>query len=76
MLTGLHEMRSRSANATLYTHGNEALNPGLQPAISMKGKWIVEPRVIKRLEKGDGDPLAVELEDGTSKKEKLSFTSR
>lgn len=60
-----------SESVTLYTHGNEALTAGLSLAISKKPNWILEQRIVKRLVKAEDDSVIVELEDGSSKKEKF-----
>lgn len=60
-----------SENVTFYTHGNEALTAALESAVSKKGNWTVEPQVVKRLVRADGDSVILELEDGVTKKEKF-----
>lgn len=68
---GSSDASQLSENVTFYTHGNDALTAALEAAVSKKGNWTVEPRVVKHLVRADGDSVTLEFEDGTSKKEKF-----
>lgn len=59
---------------TLYANGDKALAAGLKTAARKQAGWTVEARKIKRLVaagEGEGDSVAVEFEDGSSREEKF-----
>lgn len=54
---------------TIYTNGDETLTEQIRPAIE-RDPWLsVDPRPIRRLQKTDGVPVIVELQDGATKEE-------
>ncbi|KAK7703594.1 hypothetical protein SLS64_008907 [Diaporthe eres] len=67
-----------AGRVTLYANGDKALAAGLKTAARKQAGWTVEPRKIKRLaaaatgeEDGESDSVAVEFEDGSSRREKF-----
>lgn len=67
-----------AGRVTLYANGDKALAAGLKTAARKQAGWTVEPRKIRRLaaaatgeEGGESDSVAVEFEDGSSRREKF-----
>lgn len=67
-----------AGRVTLYANGDKALAAGLKTAARKQAGWTVEPRKIRRLaaaatgeEGAESDSVAVEFEDGSSRREKF-----
>lgn len=54
---------------TIYTNGDDALTEQIRPAIERDSWLSVNSRPIRRLQKTNGVPVIVELQDGTKKEE-------
>ena len=54
---------------TIYTNGDDSLTEQIRPAIERDSWLSVDSRPIRRLQKTDGVPVVVELQDGTTKEE-------